>query len=217
MTKLLENTYRHVNIALVNEMARFCHLLDIDLWDANRCASSKPFGFQAFFPGPGVWGHCIPIDPNYLSHRLRSHLGQPFRFVELAQEINGGMPTYVARLPQDVLNGRGKAVHGSRITLVGVTYKADISDQRESPAVAVAVALRGLGAEISYIDPHVAGWRVGDVQVNRPADLVRASSDSDLVILFQLRGSLPISVLLGGQAPVLYTRGVLQGSNMETL
>jgi nucleotide sugar dehydrogenase len=217
MTKLLENTYRHVNIALVNEMARFCHLLDIDLWDAIRCASSKPFGFQAFYPGPGVGGHCIPIDPNYLSHRVRTHLGQPFRFVELAQEINAGMPTYVARRAQDVLNARGKAVNGSRIALVGVTYKADISDQRESPAVAVAVALHGLGAHLSYIDPYVNNWRVGDLDVDRHDDLKEAAEQADLVILLQPHRSLPIDTLVGSAAPVLDTRGLLQGSNIETL
>ena len=123
--KLLENTYRHVNIALVNEMARFCHELDIDLWDVIRAASTKPFGFQAFYPGPGVGGHCIPIDPNYLSHNVRSKLGYPFRFVELAQEINATMPAYVARRAQNLLNADGQAVHGATILLLGVTYKAE--------------------------------------------------------------------------------------------
>ena len=135
LAKLLENTYRHVNIALVNEMVQFCHELDIDLWDAIGLASTKPFGFQAFYPGPGVGGHCIPIDPNYLSHRVRSSTGHAFRFVELAQEINAGMPAYVVRRAQDLLNEHGKAVKGSRVRLLGVTYKANIADQRESPAV----------------------------------------------------------------------------------
>ncbi|MGH8964026.1 MAG: nucleotide sugar dehydrogenase, partial [Actinomycetes bacterium] len=123
MAKLLENTYRHINIALVNEMARFCHELDIDLWDVIRLAKTKPFGFQAFYPGPGVGGHCIPIDPNYLSHNVRSRLGYPFRFVELAQEINATMPAYVARRAQDILNEDAKAMRGSRVLLLGVTYK----------------------------------------------------------------------------------------------
>ena len=153
MAKLLENTYRHVNIALVNEMVQFCHELDIDLWDAIRCAATKPFGFQAFYPGPGVGGHCIPIDPNYLSHRVRTQLGHAFRFVELAQEINAGMPAYVARRVQDLLNDEGKAVKGSRILLLGVTYKANIADQRESPAKPVAEALLSMGADLAYWDP----------------------------------------------------------------
>jgi len=142
MTKLLENIFRSVNIALVNEMARFCNELGIDLWDAIRCASTKPFGYQAFYPGPGVGGHCIPIDPNYLSHRVRTNLGYAFQFVELAQEINAGMPAYVARRTQDLLNEQSRAVKGSTVLLLGVTYKANIADQRESPAVHVA-QLRG--------------------------------------------------------------------------
>lgn len=137
MAKLLENTYRHINIALVNEMAMFCNDLGIDLWDVIRCASTKPFGFQAFYPGPGVGGHCIPIDPNYLSHQVKTNLGYPFKFVELAQEINAGMPNYVIRRVQDQLNSVGKALNGATVLLLGVTYKPDIADQRESPAIPI--------------------------------------------------------------------------------
>ena len=137
MAKLLENTYRHVNIALVNEMAVFCHELGIDLWDAIGCAATKPFGFQAFYPGPGVGGHCIPIDPNYLSYKVRS-LGYPFRFVELAQEINDRMPRYVVERAQALLNREGRPMRNAKVLLLGVTYKADIADQRESPARPVA-------------------------------------------------------------------------------
>ena len=133
MAKLLENTYRHVNIALVNEMAIFCRELGVDLWDAIRCAATKPFGFQPFYPGPGVGGHCIPIDPNYLSYKVRT-LGYPFRFVELAQEINGRMPRYVTERAAELLNRHAKPLNGARVLLLGVTYKRDIADQRESPA-----------------------------------------------------------------------------------
>ena len=217
MTKLLENTFRHVNIALVNEMARFCHLLDIDLWDAIRCASTKPFGFLPFYPGPGVGGHCIPIDPNYLSHRVRTHLGQPFRFVDLAQEINSGMPTYVARRAQDMLNDRGRAIKGSHVLLVGVTYKPDVSDQRESPATAVASALRDLGAQLSYVDPYVQEWSPAGVYVTRFEDLERGATQSDLVILLQQHRHLALQVLEEGSVPVLDTRGVLRGANIEGL
>ena len=133
MAKLLENTYRHVNIALVNEMAIFSHELGIDLWDVIRCARTKPFGFAAFYPGPGVGGHCIPIDPNYLSYKVRS-LGYPFRFVELAQEINERMPAYVAQRIPDLLNEDGKSLRGSRVLLLGVTYKPDIADEQGEPA-----------------------------------------------------------------------------------
>ena len=134
MAKLLENTYRHVNIALVNEMAMFCHELGMDLWDSICCAATKPFGFQAFYPGPGVGGHCIPIDPNYLGYKVRT-LGYPFRFVELAQEINSRMPAYVVDRAAELLNQDAKPVKGARVLLLGVTYKRDVADQRESPAV----------------------------------------------------------------------------------
>ena len=183
--KLLENTYRHVNIALVNEMARFCHELDIDLWDVIQAAATKPFGFQAFYPGPGVGGHCIPIDPNYLSHNVRSKLGYPFRFVELAQEINATMPGYVARRAQNLLNADGQAVHGATVLLLGVTYKANIADQRESPATPLARQLAQLGATVLYHDPHVPSWTVGDVEVTRTDDLEGAAASADLVILVQ--------------------------------
>ena len=133
MAKLLENTYRHVNIALVNEMAIFCHELGVDLWDSIRCAATKPFGFQAFYPGPGVGGHCIPIDPNYLSYKVRAELKHPFRFVELAQEINSRMPGYVVDRAAELLNTDAKPLNGARVLLLGVTYKKDIADQRESP------------------------------------------------------------------------------------
>ena len=135
MAKLLENTYRHVNIALVNEMAIFCRELDIDLHDAIRCAATKPFGFQPFYPGPGVGGHCIPIDPNYLSYKVRT-LGYPFRFVELAQEINSRMPGYVTERAAELLNRGARPVNGARVLLLGVTYKKDIADQREIPGPA---------------------------------------------------------------------------------
>ncbi|GAB3246099.1 nucleotide sugar dehydrogenase [Kineosporia babensis] len=158
MSKLLENTYRHVNIALVNEMARFCHELGIDLWDVIRCAATKPFGFQAFYPGPGVGGHCIPIDPNYLSYRVRAALGYPFRFVELAQEINNAMPSYIVQRVQDRLNDAAKPLRGSRVLLLGVTYKADISDQRETPAAPIAIRLQSAGADVVFHDPFVSDW-----------------------------------------------------------
>jgi UDP-N-acetyl-D-glucosamine dehydrogenase len=183
--KLLENTYRHVNIALVNEMARFCHELDIDLWDVINAASTKPFGFQAFYPGPGVGGHCIPIDPNYLSHNVRSKLGYPFRFVELAQEINATMPAYVARRAQNLLNADCQAIRGATVLLLGVTYKANIADQRESPATPLARQLAALGATVSYHDPHVRTWNVGGVPVSRTDDLDGAVASADLVILVQ--------------------------------
>ena len=122
LAKLLENTYRHVNIALVNEMSIFCHELGIDLWDSIDAAATKPFGFTAFYPGPGVGGHCIPIDPNYLSYQVRS-LGYQFRFVELAEEISNRMPGYVVRRVQDLLNEHSQSLKGAKVLLLGLTYK----------------------------------------------------------------------------------------------
>lgn len=217
LTKLLENTYRHVNIALVNEMAQFCHELDIDLWDAIRCASTKPFGFQAFYPGPGVGGHCIPIDPNYLSHRVRTHLGQPFRFVELAQEINLGMTSYVARRAQDLLNDLGLPMRGSHVVLLGVTYKPNIVDQRESPAVDVAAALLKLGAVLSFHDPFVSDWVVGGMPVPRVEGVQEALQVADVVVLLQAHDAYDLSALSMARTPVLDTRGVLAGEHVVTL
>ncbi|MGW4944800.1 nucleotide sugar dehydrogenase [Actinoplanes sp. NPDC004185] len=215
--KLLENTYRHVNIALVNEMARFCHELDIDLWDVIHAASTKPFGFQAFYPGPGVGGHCIPIDPNYLSHNVRSKLGYPFRFVELAQEINATMPAYVARRAQNLLNADGQAVHGARVLLLGVTYKANIADQRESPATPLARQLAALGAKLSYHDPHVLRWSVGDVEVPRTDDLEGAAAAADLVILVQHHREYDADHLAGIAKRFFDTRGVTHGAEAHRL
>jgi UDP-N-acetyl-D-glucosamine dehydrogenase len=217
MTKLLENTYRHVNIALVNEMARFCNELGIDLWDAIRCASTKPFGYQAFFPGPGVGGHCIPIDPNYLSHRVRTNLGYAFQFVELAQEINAGMPAYVARRTQDLLNEQSRSVKGSTVLLLGVTYKANIADQRESPAVHVAQALADLSADVRYHDQYVPTWQLGSRTVACEPDLDSALAAADVAILLQAHSSYDRDRLSNQPTPILDTRGVLSGPSVTRL
>jgi nucleotide sugar dehydrogenase len=183
MAKLLENTYRHVNIALVNEMAIFCHELGIDLWDAIDCAATKPFGFQPFRPGPGVGGHCIPIDPNYLSYKVRS-LGYPFRFVELAQEINDRMPRYIVERTQALLNHAGKPLNHANILLLGVTYKADIADQRESPAKPIAKRLHHHGANLTYHDPHITTWTIDDKPVpHAGSDLAGALERADVAIV----------------------------------
>lgn len=215
--KLLENTYRHINIALVNEMARFCHELGIDLWDVIRLAKTKPFGFQAFYPGPGVGGHCIPIDPNYLSHNVRSRLGYPFRFVELAQEINATMPAYVARRIQDLLNEDSKALRGSTVLLLGVTYKPDIADQRESPARPLGEALRAHGADVVFHDPAVEEWQLGSTSLTRVADLDRAVADADLVVLVQNHRSYDVDALAKAATRFFDTRGVATGDAVHRL
>ncbi len=187
MAKLIENTFRHVNIALVNEMVRFSHELDIDLWDAIDCAATKPFGYMAFRPGPGVGGHCIPIDPSYLSHRVKAQLGYAFRMVELAEEINHAAPLYVATRIWQALNDRRIAVNGAKVLLLGVTYKADISDRRESPADPLARRLLEWGANVAYHDPFVPQWEVRgtDVRLSSEPDYTVAARAADIVVLLQ--------------------------------
>lgn len=216
VAKLLENTYRHVNIALVNEMAIFCHELGIDLWDAIDCAATKPFGFQAFYPGPGVGGHCIPIDPSYLSYKVRT-LGYPFRFVELAQEINDRMPAYVVQRAQDLLNQHRKPVNGSTVLLLGVSYKPDISDERESPARPIARRLRALGARLRYHDPNVTEWIVDDEPVPRAYDLRAELGTADLAILLQGHSQYDADMLARDARLLFDTRGRARGSHVEML
>jgi UDP-N-acetyl-D-glucosamine dehydrogenase len=213
MAKLIENTYRHVNIALVNEMAIFCRDLDIDLWDAIRCARTKPFGFQAFYPGPGVGGHCIPIDPNYLSYKVRS-LGYPFRFVELAQEINQRMPLYIVDRAAELLNNHMKPLKGAGILLLGVTYKKDVADTRESPVPAIARKLLARGAMVSYHDPYVTQWRVDETLVPRADDLRGGLQAADLVILLQDHAAYDREAVATASRLVLDTRGQMAGSNV---
>jgi UDP-N-acetyl-D-glucosamine dehydrogenase len=208
MAKLLENTYRHVNIALVNEMAIFCRELDVDLWDAIRCAATKPFGFQPFYPGPGVGGHCIPIDPNYLSYKVRT-LGYPFRFVELAQEINGRMPGYVTDRAAELLNRNAQPLNGARVLLLGVTYKRDIADQRESPARPIARKLRARGAAVAYHDPYVRDWQVDGQAVSRAEDLDAAVAAADLVILLQSHQVYDLARIASAARLMLDTRGAV--------
>ncbi|MEU8346596.1 nucleotide sugar dehydrogenase [Spirillospora sp. NPDC048832] len=217
MAKLLENTYRHVNIALVNEMAVFCNELGIDLWDAIDCAATKPFGFQAFRPGPGVGGHCIPIDPNYLSYKVRS-LGYPFRFVELAQEINDRMPRYVAERAQQLLNREGRALKGARVLLLGVTYKADIADQRESPARPVARRLARLGADLAFHDPFVTSWEVDGEQVRYAGDdLTAALREADLAIVLAAHAAYDAGTLTRHARLLFDTRGRTRDARRDSV
>jgi nucleotide sugar dehydrogenase len=177
LTKLLENTFRHVNVALVNEVAMFAHDLGINVWEAIDASSTKPFGYMRFTPGPGVGGHCLPVDPSYLSWQVKRRLGTPFRFVELANDLNSQMPDYVVRRISALLNGQRKAVNGSRILLLGLAYKKNSGDARESPAVRIANLLIGLGADVCAVDPHVTGVRTGaDIRmVTLTADTVKSA------------------------------------------
>lgn len=213
--KLLENTYRHVNIALVNEMARFCHDMGIDIWEVIRGASTKPFGFQRFTPGPGVGGHCIPIDPNYLSHHVKKTLGYPFRFVELAQEINSMMPQYIVQRASDVLNANKKALNGSTVLLVGVTYKPNIADQRESPAVPIAQSLSSKGADVRYFDPYVPEWTSSKLGISSVEDPYVAAMGADIVILLQNHRDIDLARLAKASQTLLDTRGQVQAEDVN--
>ena len=163
--KLLENTFRAVNIGMANEMARLCYALNIDTWEVIRAAATKPFGFMAFYPGPGIGGHCIPLDPHYLSWKARQH-GFDSRFISLAEEVNSRMPEHVVQLVADGLNDARKALNGSRVLLLGVAYKKDIDDVRESPALSIIDRLRAKGADVRYHDPFVKEVRFDDAHTD---------------------------------------------------
>lgn len=183
LTKLLENTFRHVNIALVNELAMFAHDLGVDIWSAIDAAATKPFGFMAFRPGPGVGGHCLPVDPSYLSWRVERQLGETFRFVELANDINEHMPSYVVRRIQALLNRDRLAVNGSRILVLGLAYKPGTSDARESPSLPVIDALLDLGADLAVADPFVEVVVGLDERVQRVETTEDEIGRADLVLI----------------------------------
>lgn len=215
--KLLENTYRHINIALVNEMAKFCHELGIDLWNVIDAAKTKPFGFQAFYPGPGVGGHCIPIDPNYLSYQVRKSLGYPFRFVELAEEINNSMPRYVVQRIQELLNRHSRSLNQSKILLLGVTYKPDIADRRESPAEPIALLLSNSGAEISFHDPKVSSWSYDGKTIAVQEDLASAVDTADVVVLLQNHSEYDVDQLSASARIFFDTRGATTTASAHRL
>ncbi|MBK9180696.1 MAG: nucleotide sugar dehydrogenase [Acidimicrobiales bacterium] len=205
LTKLLENTFRHVNIALVNELAMFADDLGIDIWEAIDAAATKPFGFMRFTPGPGVGGHCLPIDPSYLSWKVRTTLGSPFRFVELANDVNAHMPDYVVRRLVVGLNERGRAVKGSRVLLLGLAYKPNTGDARESPALPIARQLATLGAEVRACDPHVVE-EVGDLPAVRVAFSADELAAADVVVLLTDHAEFDLPMVGRASSYVLDTR-----------
>ncbi len=214
LTKLLENTFRHVNIALVNELAMFAAELDIDVWEAIDAASTKPFGYLRFTPGPGVGGHCLPIDPSYLSWKVRRSLGQPFRFVELANDVNEHMPDYVVRRLMLGFNRRGLAVNGSRILLLGLAYKRNTGDAREAPGTAIAQSLAALGAEVRVVDPHLAGDSLPYPLVELTADELAAA---DATVIITDHDSFDYDLVRTHAAYVFDTRNRLDGPTVERL
>ena len=217
LAKLLENTFRHVNIALVNELAMYAHDLGIDIWEAIGAASTKPFGYMRFQPGPGVGGHCLPIDPSYLSWQVRRTLGQSFRFVELANDINDHMPDYVVRRLVAALNDQRKAVNGSRILLLGLAYKRNTGDARESPARRIAALLLDMGADVRAADPHV----VEDAHIDRRVTRVPLTPDqitaADAVVLLADHDAFDLDLVREHAAYVLDTRRRLTGPAVESL
>jgi UDP-N-acetyl-D-glucosamine dehydrogenase len=182
MTKILENTFRMINIGLVNEMAIMCDRLGIDVWEVIEAASTKPFGFMKFLPGPGLGGHCIPIDPLYLSWKLRAH-NYAARFIDLASEINTNMPRFTVGKIQDALNQQSKPIKGSKVLILGTAYKADIDDVRESPALDIIHLLRQKGALVSYHDPYIQSLAHNDWKLNSITDYLEAVQNADCVVI----------------------------------
>ncbi len=195
MTKLLENTFRIVNIGLVNELVSVADRLGINLWEVIDAAKSKPFGFMPFYPGPGIGGHCIGIDPLYLSWKARL-VGSELRFVELARRINASMPSYVVRRISELLNSKGKAVKHSKILVVGVAYKKDVSDVRESPAIEILEQLSKLGGEMSFHDPHVRTIQFNGERLSSQALTVKMLKRCDLVVIVTPHSNLDYRLLL---------------------
>lgn len=215
LTKLLENTFRHVNIGLVNELAVLADELGVDVWEAIDAASTKPFGFMRFTPGPGVGGHCLPVDPSYLSWQVKRRLGRTFRFVELANDVNEHMPDHVVGRAVAMLNDRSRAVRGSRIALVGLAYKKNSGDTREAPAIRVVELLKQLGAELVGVDPHVEDhrWPAG---VERRELTPGSLDDIDLAVLLTDHDDVDHSLLEG--VPTFDTRHVLPvGQDVQVL
>jgi UDP-N-acetyl-D-glucosamine dehydrogenase len=216
LAKLLENTFRHVNIALVNELAMFAQALDVDVWEAIDAASTKPFGFMPFRPGPGVGGHCLPIDPSYLSWKVRRTIGESFRFIDLANDINDHMPDYVVRRLMLALNERGRAVRGSRILVLGLAYKRNTADAREAPAIAVAERLVALGADVRAADPHVRELTI-DPAVTRVDGTPEEAAAADAVVLVTDHDRFDLDSIVAAAPYVLDTCNRVTGPHVERL
>ncbi len=216
LCKLLENTFRHVNIALVNELSIFARQLGIDVWEAIDAASTKPFGYMRFTPGPGVGGHCLPIDPSYLSWKVKRSLGHNFRFVELANDVNDHMPEHVVHRLSLALNQRRKPINGSRMLVLGLAYKKNAGDCRESPAIEVAKALYKLGAEVRAADPHVDSFLLPpEIEIVEPTS--RELAKADAVVLLTDHDCFDYELVQKASGFVFDTRNRCRGSNVERL
>jgi UDP-N-acetyl-D-glucosamine dehydrogenase len=217
LAKLIENTFRHVNIALMNELAIYAHELGLDIWEAISAAATKPFGFMPFAPGPGVGGHCLPIDPSYLSWRVEQALGKSFRFVRLANKINSQMPEYVVSRLAAAATARGRPLAGARVLLLGLAYKKNTGDDRESPAVQVARLLADRGALVRAADPHVRGACAADPAVVR-VELTRDElAQADVVVLLTDHDAFDFEEIRQVARYCLDCRNRLSGPNIERL
>jgi len=214
MVKLLENTFRMINIGLANEMAIMCDSMGIDVWEVIDAAATKPFGFMPFYPGPGLGGHCIPIDPFYLSWKTKQS-GTEARFIELAGQINGQMPHFVVEKIQNALNQVGKPVKGSKILVYGVSYKRDIDDVRESPALDIMLLLRRLGGETWFVDPYVDEMRLGGETVRAKSE--DAVADADCVVIVTDHSAFDYKRLVCEAALIVDTRNALKGIESEKI
>lgn len=210
MAKLLENTFRSINIGLVNELAIMCKYLNVDVWEVISAAATKPFGFMPFYPGPGLGGHCIPIDPLYLSWKLKT-LDYKARFIELADEINSSMPEHVVSLIADALNARKKSINGSKIMLLGVAYKKDIDDLRESPALDIYDNLKKRGARVCYHDPHIPSFKYGTGEVRSVALTRAALRAQDCVVIVANHSAMDYRMVVREAALIVDTRNATQG------
>ena len=216
MVKLLENTFRAVNIGLVNEIAQMCHTMDIDVWEVIEAAKTKPFGFMPFYPGPGLGGHCIPIDPFYLSWKARQN-GFECRFIELAGHVNGAMPHFVVDRVSDALNSVRKPINGSRIHLFGLAYKKDVGDMRESPALDILDLLTRRGAAISYSDPHVPTLTHAGHTYHALPEAEALAARPDCVVICTDHSSFNWSALVDSGVPIVDTRNALKGYTAPTI
>lgn len=217
LAKLIENTFRYVNIALVNEIAMFARVLGADVWEAIHAAASKPFGYMRFTPGPGVGGHCLPIDPSFLSWKVERTAGVPFRFVELANDVNNHMPDYVVRRLIEAFNTRRKTVNESRILLLGLAYKPGTSDTRGSPSTRVAELLLDLGAVVRGADPHVVGGAHVDARLVRVEATAREIAAADAVVLLTDHEGFDYEAIREHASYVLDCRNRLFGANVDVL
>jgi UDP-N-acetyl-D-glucosamine dehydrogenase len=209
MVKLLENTFRSVNIGLVNEVALMCDRLKVDVWEVIEAAATKPFGFMPFYPGPGLGGHCIPIDPLYLSWKLKT-LNYRARFIELAGEINSEMPEHVCSLVADALNEQRKSVKGSRVLVLGVTYKKDIDDVRESPALDILNLLEARGALVSYSDPYVPELALNGRSL-RSVEALSGARNADAVVIVTDHSGVAYPEIVAAAPVVVDTRNATRG------